>query len=102
MAKISDLKPTINTGMVNSGIAPKTIQTQPLNYSPSVPQQLQNRTPRETPTYNVDTRGLGQQFVDTSKADWQQAGKEWGQIKQNFKDAISDEYRPAGAFEKTA
>lgn len=97
MAKISDLKPNINTGAINSGIKPTEIKQTPLVSNP----QYQSVRPEYTPT-PIDTRSLAQKFADTSKSDWQQAGKEWEQMKQNFKDSFADEYRPAEAFEKTA
>ena len=54
-------------------------------------------TPQNSGTWNVDRRGLAQQFIDTSKADWKQA---WEEFKNMF--TVSPEVRPQDTFEETA
>jgi hypothetical protein len=94
MAKAKDIK-------INQSV-PVTPINQQTNSTTTGTQSTM--TPQNNNTWNVDTRGLGQQFVDTVKSDWKQAGKEW---KEKVRPTLtlqnmSPEVKPVNAVEETA
>jgi hypothetical protein len=102
MAKAKDIK-------INQSV-PVTPINQQTN---STTTGTQNTIPTSTPTQQngswgvgkkIDTRSLSQQFADTVKSDWKEAGKE---RKEKVRPTLtlqnlSPEVKPADAVEETA
>ena len=92
MAKAKDIKINQSTPVMPINQQTNSTTTGTQNTIPTT-----TTTPQNSGTWDVDRRGLAQQFIDTSKADWKQA---WEEFKNMF--TVSPEVRPQGTFEETA
>lgn len=92
----------------------RNLNVQPINQQTnSTTTGTQNTIPTSTPAQQngswgmgekIDTRSLSQQFVDTVKSDWKEAGKE---RKEKVRPTLtlqnlSPEVKPVDTFEETA
>ena len=68
MAKAKDIKINQSTPVMPINQQTNSTTTGTQNTIPTT-----TTTPQNSGTWNVDRRGLAQQFIDTSKADWKQA-----------------------------